>query len=161
MFSVDSFLLFFFFFFFKQKTAYEIVSRDWSSDVCSSDLTVLTTLAVYYMCWLPMGVWTMWDFVSTTHPAGSPDWLGYFAVQMMVLNSGMCFLIYYNTLTRFKMTFQLNKVFGVTSGTTQTTASSQQPLQGFVSRRAWGSELLGFHCNLKAEHIVIVEIDQT
>src|SRR5216110_1269126 len=28
----------FFFFFFKQKTAYEISSRDWSSDVCSSDL---------------------------------------------------------------------------------------------------------------------------
>src|ERR671925_871153 len=27
------------YFFFKQKTAYEIVSRDWSSDVCSSDLT--------------------------------------------------------------------------------------------------------------------------
>ena len=32
---------FFGFFFFKQKTAYEIVSRDWSSDVCSSDLCVL------------------------------------------------------------------------------------------------------------------------
>src|SRR5919109_4309293 len=30
--------MYFFFFFFKQKTAYEIVSRDWSSDVCSSDL---------------------------------------------------------------------------------------------------------------------------
>src|SRR5919109_4096076 len=29
------------FFFFKQKTAYEIVSRDWSSDVCSSDLLEL------------------------------------------------------------------------------------------------------------------------
>src|ERR687887_1067415 len=28
------------FFFFKQKTAYEIVSRDWSSDVCSSDLDI-------------------------------------------------------------------------------------------------------------------------
>ena len=28
----------YYFFFFKQKTAYEIVSRDWSSDVCSSDL---------------------------------------------------------------------------------------------------------------------------
>ena len=27
-------------FFFKQKTAYEIVARDWSSDVCSSDLYV-------------------------------------------------------------------------------------------------------------------------
>ena len=30
---------FLFFFFFKQKTAYEIVDCDWSSDVCSSDLT--------------------------------------------------------------------------------------------------------------------------
>src|SRR5213593_2289288 len=29
---------YFFFFFFKQKTAYEMVSCDWSSDVCSSDL---------------------------------------------------------------------------------------------------------------------------
>src|SRR5213079_1730434 len=29
---------FFFFFFFKQKTAYEITTGDWSSDVCSSDL---------------------------------------------------------------------------------------------------------------------------
>src|SRR3546814_6805922 len=28
----------FFFFFFKQKTAYEMRSSDWSSDVCSSDL---------------------------------------------------------------------------------------------------------------------------
>src|ERR1043166_6047560 len=27
-------------FFFKQKTAYEIPKRDWSSDVCSSDLVV-------------------------------------------------------------------------------------------------------------------------
>ena len=30
---------FFGFFFFKQKTAYEIGTGDWSSDVCSSDLT--------------------------------------------------------------------------------------------------------------------------
>src|SRR5216117_3775921 len=29
----------FFFFFFKQKTAYEIRKGDWSSDVCSSDLS--------------------------------------------------------------------------------------------------------------------------
>ena len=28
-----------FFFFFKQKTAYEILTCDWSSDVCSSDLS--------------------------------------------------------------------------------------------------------------------------
>ena len=31
---------FVFFFFFKQKTAYEMCGRDWSSDVCSSDLTL-------------------------------------------------------------------------------------------------------------------------
>ena len=30
--------------FFKQKTAYEIVSRDWSSDVCSSDLGIVTDI---------------------------------------------------------------------------------------------------------------------
>ena len=34
------FILFYFiFFFFKQKTAYEMCGRDWSSDVCSSDLS--------------------------------------------------------------------------------------------------------------------------
>src|SRR3546814_3349861 len=32
--------LFCFFFFFKQKTAYEMRISDWSSDVCSSDLTM-------------------------------------------------------------------------------------------------------------------------
>ena len=31
----------FFFFFFKQKTAYEIGTGDWSSDVCSSDLRLV------------------------------------------------------------------------------------------------------------------------
>ena len=31
-------MMFVFFFFFKRKTAYEFVSRDWSSDVCTSDL---------------------------------------------------------------------------------------------------------------------------
>src|SRR3546814_7852451 len=31
-----------FFFFFKQKTAYEMRISDWSSDVCSSDLTTLS-----------------------------------------------------------------------------------------------------------------------
>src|SRR6186997_523353 len=31
-------IMFMLFFFFKQKTAYEITTGDWSSDVCSSDL---------------------------------------------------------------------------------------------------------------------------
>src|SRR3546814_5746771 len=33
-------------FLFKQKTAYEMRISDWSSDVCSSDLTLLATAAV-------------------------------------------------------------------------------------------------------------------
>src|SRR6187431_2930454 len=38
---VEYFLFFVWFFFFKQKTAYEITVRDWSSDVCSSDLRLV------------------------------------------------------------------------------------------------------------------------
>ena len=37
-----------FFFFFKQKTAYEIVDCDWSSDVCSSDLWMVTHVDVHW-----------------------------------------------------------------------------------------------------------------
>src|SRR3546814_14447396 len=36
-------LLLFIFFFFKQKTAYEMRISDWSSDVCSSDLSSMRT----------------------------------------------------------------------------------------------------------------------
>src|SRR3546814_7986953 len=52
-----------FFFFFKQKTAYEIRISDWSSDVCSSDLTVArpatrlsprrNSPAPVMLCWRP------------------------------------------------------------------------------------------------------------
>src|SRR6058998_1597630 len=42
-----------FFFFFKQKTAYEMVMSDWSSDVCSSDLARARLRAV----WPAPGVW--------------------------------------------------------------------------------------------------------
>src|SRR3546814_3981503 len=34
------YIYFLFFFFFKQKTAYEMRISDWSSDVCSSDLSI-------------------------------------------------------------------------------------------------------------------------
>src|SRR3546814_1381622 len=38
--------VFYVFFCFKQKTAYEVRISDWSSDVCSSDLLGLSTVAV-------------------------------------------------------------------------------------------------------------------
>src|SRR5881296_1938836 len=40
-------MCFFFFFFFKQKTAYEMLLCDWSSDVCSSDLSGRQILDVF------------------------------------------------------------------------------------------------------------------
>src|SRR5213593_5131635 len=40
MYKHVNFLFFVFFFFFEQKTAYEMVSWDWSSDVWSSDLAI-------------------------------------------------------------------------------------------------------------------------
>src|SRR3546814_6186678 len=42
MYLVYDLLCFLFFFFFKQKTAYEMRISDWSSDVCSSDLSGLS-----------------------------------------------------------------------------------------------------------------------
>ncbi len=39
------------FFFFKQKTAYEIYQCDWSSDVCSSDLSVPIFMITPWLCW--------------------------------------------------------------------------------------------------------------
>ena len=39
IFFISFFVSYFSFFFFKQKTAYEIYQCDWSSDVCSSDLS--------------------------------------------------------------------------------------------------------------------------
>ena len=49
--------LWFVFFFFKQKTAYEMCGRDWSSDVCSSDLTVHplpTPKSPNYLVWITL-----------------------------------------------------------------------------------------------------------
>src|SRR3546814_19592842 len=43
-------MLFCHFFFFKQKTAYEMRISDWSSDVCSSDLSVTISLPYSVTC---------------------------------------------------------------------------------------------------------------
>src|SRR3546814_9468964 len=47
----------FLFFFFKQKTAYEMRISDWSSDVCSSDLGVVS---IYFIISQPIiiGTWS-------------------------------------------------------------------------------------------------------
>src|SRR3546814_12316321 len=40
------------FFFFNRKTAYDMRISDWSSDVCSSDLTILMASCIFYECLL-------------------------------------------------------------------------------------------------------------
>src|SRR3546814_1433161 len=44
-------------FFFKQKTAYEMRISDWSSDVCSSDLSAIAR------GWMHMRTWGIWALV--------------------------------------------------------------------------------------------------
>src|SRR5213075_3365031 len=56
-------IIFVFFFFFKQKTAYEITRRDWSSDVCSSDLTCI-----------PLGSRVEWDARRTAGKDSHRRW---------------------------------------------------------------------------------------
>src|SRR3546814_8117711 len=58
-------------FFFKQKTAYDMRISDWSSDVCSSDLTLLPDIdpfltegALRYERDLPAGSWSPLEWVS-------------------------------------------------------------------------------------------------
>ena len=58
---------FFLFFFFKQKTAYEFVSRDWSSDVCSSDLLCIGGL----LGWWPYDQWPFGSGLMTRIPGAS------------------------------------------------------------------------------------------
>src|SRR3546814_958358 len=45
-------------FFFKQKTAYEMRISDWSSDVCSSDLTVALCMRVLGFDWRETFIYT-------------------------------------------------------------------------------------------------------
>src|SRR3546814_2977188 len=57
------------FFFFKQKTAYDVRISDWSSDVCSSDLTAIGLAAARRADVGDAPVVTL----ATAHPAKFPD----------------------------------------------------------------------------------------
>src|SRR3546814_9024818 len=58
--------------FFKQKTAYEMRISDWSSDVCSSDLTVFLA-ALLALKQLPPGERAYWRAMFDTHVFGDPE----------------------------------------------------------------------------------------
>ena len=64
--------------------------------------TVVTTLGVLYLCWFPVLIWLLWE-VATTSISNSG--FSYFAIRMILSNSGMSFPIYLKTLPQFKEGF--------------------------------------------------------
>src|SRR3546814_416308 len=63
-----------YFFFFKQKTAYEMRISDWSSDVCSSDLTTIRTRTITRRCRSPPRRRRTRSPYRSTCRAFSPRW---------------------------------------------------------------------------------------
>src|SRR3546814_3327623 len=70
------------FFFFKQKTAYEMRISDWSSDVCSSDLTVNGTAMVKHFL---MNLLLAFTWVALTGVLYYSNFLFGFAVGFFLL----------------------------------------------------------------------------
>src|SRR3546814_349133 len=59
-----------YFFFFKQKTAYEMRISDWSSDVCSSDLSIMTEAPPRTVKWLDLAEYGL-QLVMMRLPSGT------------------------------------------------------------------------------------------
>src|SRR3546814_6429265 len=60
-------------FFFKQKTAYELRNSDWSSDVCSSDLSASRSIRACAACFIPSSLATrMPDSFSCSPAVNAP-----------------------------------------------------------------------------------------
>src|SRR5881398_1132160 len=75
-----------FFFFFKQKTAYEMLSGDWSSDVCSSDLAKVDGDRFGVLIGSGIGgIQTLLSTHDTLREKG-PDRVSPFFIPMMIVN---------------------------------------------------------------------------
>ena len=65
---------------------------------------VVMTQGVLYLCWFPVLIWLLWDVSPTSIPNGG---FTYFAIRMILSNSGMSFPLYLKTLPQFKDGFLL------------------------------------------------------
>ena len=88
----------FFFFFFKQKTAYEIGTGDWSSDVCSSDLapmfSCIGTEGSKLVPYLEMDGSNVFFYLRTEGSKGSlfrNRWFQCFSVEELKVQKGSLF----------------------------------------------------------------------
>ena len=92
-----------FVFFFKQKTAYEMCGRDWSSDVCSSDL-LLAVVAILAVSELPQGILfvlssVLYEFYDTVHLQ-----LGNLLDVLALMSGSINFILFCSMSSQFRKT---------------------------------------------------------
>src|SRR3546814_6065718 len=81
----------YFFFFFKQKTAYEMRISDWSSDVCSSDLTEMLSLSAAAAAMAPGAVlWLDFDTFLADPAAALLRVAGHFEIGRASCRERVC-----------------------------------------------------------------------
>lgn len=68
--------------------------------------TISLTLGIYYCCWSPLIIQTIWNSLPGVE---SPVWFDAVTVNMMVANSGMSFIIYSITLPLFRKQLLVEK----------------------------------------------------
>ena len=66
--------------------------------------TTAATVGLFYFCWIPGCVWVALRVDDSTE--NPPRWFTFLSVEMVALNSGLSFFIYYNMLPKFNATFR-------------------------------------------------------
>src|SRR3546814_18294447 len=93
------------FFFFKQKTAYDMRISDWSSDVCSSDLTIVSVLGSMLIFTLQVLFASFEQLILSFFPLAEnvAGWLGLSRIaQAIVLFPALYGLFYSLTPHRYR-----------------------------------------------------------
>lgn len=65
----------------------------------------MTTIGLFYLCFIPGAIWVGWQVDNST--GKPPKGFTFFAVEMIALNSGLSFCIYYTMLPEFKKTLKV------------------------------------------------------
>ena len=72
--------------------------------IVKSTCTVEVTVCLFYLCWIPAAVWMGTLFGKQTYDP--PKWFTFIAVEMVAINSGLSFFIYYKTMPKFSSMFK-------------------------------------------------------
>ena len=72
-----------------------------------------TTLGVLYLCWFPVLIWLLWEVATTSIPNSG---FTYFAIRMILSNSGMSFPIYLKNVTTIQRRFFIDNSYPWSAG---------------------------------------------